>query len=105
MNDLHLEDEMRICINSDKSIDKFDADYYAKSWISAGNMRSDDREQQRSRVVASEGGVQIPADNSFTSSSQSVHYNIDIIDLSSSPSSEFGPSKPKNPRLDYDEDE
>ena len=42
-----LEDRMRIKINGEDNLVLFNAERYAREWISAGHMRSDDPSKRR----------------------------------------------------------
>ena len=54
LSDVHLEEELRICTNSDQSLDKFDANYYAKLWIKENHMRSGDQHNRERKLKLSQ---------------------------------------------------
>ena len=51
LSDRHLEDEMRICMNIDKDLAKFNATYYAEKWLEKYMSPDDNRVPGRRKQI------------------------------------------------------
>ena len=103
LTDSHLEDELRICLNTPDNEDEFDPNYYAKIWIQKGHMRSDDpaqiRRQDNPGPTTTET-VEIVYSSSDSFSSNIENYDdTEIISMAGSSSSSIQAPPNKIPRL------
>ena len=53
LSDVNTENELRIVSNSNRNLEQFNASYFAKEWINAGHLRSDDPSQIRTTSTLS----------------------------------------------------
>ena len=97
----HLEDDLRISLNSEVTLATFDAHYYAKVWISKGHLRSDDPAQIRKEKANPVPQETVDLVSTSTSSAATeIEDEFEIISMVGSSSSSIQEPPRKIPKLD-----
>ena len=87
---------MRICSNSDKNIEKFNASYYAKEWVDKGDWRAEEKTRPgRKPPTTPKSVIDQDMDISEITDEKFDQTDIDIMDL----------THPDSDSTDFDLDE